>query len=84
MPISNGSYFRPIPTQPLLEYMNQRYASDSDRGRALGGTYHLYNKLQERPTINWLTGDRYAVLMGLHPVLIWRDWYEITAPKKCA
>lgn len=74
----------PIPTKPLIDYMETRYETDYERGVALGGTHYLYRQLKRRQTINWITGDRYAVSMGIHPVLIWRDWYEITTPKKCA
>lgn len=74
----------PIPVGPLLDYMITNFDSDYERGAALGGTVWIYRQLRRKETIDWITGDRYAVSMGIHPVLIWRDWYEITVPNKCA
>ena len=74
-----------ISIKPLLEYLDSAFDDcASTRGKALGGGRDLYRQLIRKEKVNWITADRYAVALGMHPVLIWVDWYEITEPKKCA
>lgn len=30
----------------------------------------------------WIKADEYAIRLGVHPVEIWSDWYDMTDPEK--
>ena len=80
--------YMPVSTEPLLELLRKSYDertkkhnTNHDRlASALGVSKHTYRKLRYKTHINWVTADRYAIRLGLHPALIWHDWYEITDP----
>lgn len=62
-----------VPLEPLV----QRYGNGSILARALG--------CHSTQVSRWRTdglpldsADRIAVAVGLHPVEIWPDWYELT------
>jgi lambda repressor-like predicted transcriptional regulator len=74
-----------IPVEPLLEYLtiafNSRVKQGIDIGArcdALGITKSSWHNMIARKTINWIRADKLAVALGLHPALIWNDWYELT------
>ena len=62
-----------VPTAPLRAYMNRErlsingiFGSNSARARAV-----------HRPLIGIYKADDLACALGLHPIQIWPDWYEL-------
>lgn len=78
-----------VPVETLKKYLDQyfpyRKQSGMDneiRANALGITIVAYRKLIHKKTICWFTADRYATNLGIHPTMIWEDWYELTDREK--
>lgn len=62
-----------LPLAPLVE----RYGSISALARALGRDYAQVQKWSS-DGVPERSADRIAVAVGLHPVDVWPDWYEVT------
>ena len=70
---------RVLPVKPLLQHLEKCYEDDAGiRGKAIGVSRNRFTRLKSIQEIGWVTADRYAVRLGLHPVLIWEDWYLLT------
>jgi hypothetical protein len=62
-----------LPLEPLV----QRYGSVSALARTLG--LHTTQAARWRePGVPVAWADRAAVYLGLHPVEVWPEWYELT------
>jgi hypothetical protein len=66
-----------VPLEPLV----QRYENVSVLARALGCERTLVSKWRNHG-LPLVSADRLAVSLGLHPVEVWPDWYELTG--ECA
>jgi hypothetical protein len=68
-----------VDTEPLLEYMNHTYPEETYRecGARLGIARDRYQRLTSREKMSYWNADRFAVHLGLHPSLIWVNWFEI-------
>ena len=69
-----------VPTAPLRELMDSRYPRESayEKGQRLGISRSSYQRINTNDIMTYIRADRYAVSLGLHPVNIWADWYELT------
>jgi lambda repressor-like predicted transcriptional regulator len=62
-----------------LEPLVRRYGSVSGLARALGRDRAQLAKWR-RDGLPIMSADRLAVAVGMHPVELWPDWYEVTEP----
>ena len=77
-----GKGKRMVPTEPLRAYIRKTYVGINYRqiGNKLGTSQGAIQKLMTgNDVMLWNKADQYAIRLGLHPVLIWEDWYELTA-----
>jgi len=77
-----------VPMQPLLDYLDEYHPVSSlgnnhneKRSTILNCSIHTYRKLKYKKDLMWLRADQYAIQLGVHPVFIWHNWYEITDPE---
>ena len=72
---------RNLPTQPLIDAIKRSnpHSSDETLAEVFGVSRAAYRKMIVRDSLNWVKADLYATRLGLHPVLIWDNWYEATA-----
>ncbi len=85
----NGKPPMYVPVQPLLDYLDEYYPVKSlgknhneKRATILGCSIHTYRKMKYRKLLMWIKADEYAIRLGVHPVEIWSDWYDMTDPEK--
>jgi hypothetical protein len=85
----NGKPPMYVPVQPLLDYLDEYYPVQSlgknhneKRATILGCSIHTYRKMKYRKLLMWIKADEYAIRLGVHPVEIWSDWYDMTDPEK--
>lgn len=69
-----------FPIKPLIDYVEAIHFANSDAiiAHEMGISRRQYQRLKNKEKIRWDTADRHAVRLGLHPVLIWEDWYIAT------
>ena len=68
-----------VPTKPLLDYLNALdLPNNAMKAKAISISLRHYSRLLKKQEIYWATADRYAIRLGLHPAIIWRDWYLLT------
>ena len=71
-----------VPFAPLDSYLARSFPGDTScyrRGRAIGYKDGSgYQKLKTRKQLVWHRADVFAVRLGVHPAIIWKDWYELT------
>ena len=68
-----------VPTKPLLDYLNDLdMPNNTIKAKSIGVTLRHYSRLVKKEEIYWATADRYAIRLGLHPAIIWKDWYLLT------
>ena len=79
--VLTGKGKRMVPTKPLQDYLRKVYAGNNYRyiAKVLGTSQGSVQKLMDKDVMLWNKADYYAIRLGLHPVLIWEDWYELTA-----
>ncbi len=74
-----------VPTEPLIRYIDHFLTGDDiSKANALGLSIHTYRKYRYRKNMSWVTADKCAVNLGLHPSHIWGDWYLLTDKRNCA
>lgn len=77
-----GKGRRLVPTEPLRAYIRKTYPGKQYPyiANILGTSHGSVQKLMTANDVMlWNKADKYAIRLGLHPVLIWEDWYELTA-----
>ena len=68
-----------VPTKPLLTYLNDSgMPNNTIKAKSIGVSLRNYSRLVKKQEIYWATADRYAIRLGLHPAIIWKDWYSLT------
>jgi len=77
--VKNYVYF---PFSPLDEFLEPYGPSSSSKGEAIGITGNAYRKHRRKNKMTWYTADKFAIALGVHPVLIWDDWYSKTTEGK--
>jgi len=80
MSIQGSKNWIMVPTQPLRDLMESRYPQETARqlGKRIGVSRDTYQRIRTHDVMTYIRADRAAVSLGLHPVLIWQDWYELT------
>lgn len=63
-----------VPLEPLV----RRYGTVSTLARALGKDRMQVSRWR-RDGVPVVSADHIAVALGMHPVEVWPDWYEVTA-----
>ena len=78
-----------VPVQPMLDYLDHRHpiaslgkCHNEKRAAILGVSVHTYRKMKYRKLLMWIRSDEYAIRLGVHPIEIWPEWYDMTDPKK--
>lgn len=76
--IGNGK--RVVPTAPLIDYVSKAMpdASYEEKGMSIGATRDVWQRIVRKEYITLFTADKFAIALGQHPALIWKNWYEIT------
>ena len=67
-----------LPFAPLDQFLDSYGSSSASKGEAIGISGDAYSKYQAKETLTWYSADKFAIALGIHPVLIWNDWYTIT------
>lgn len=63
--------------QPILEILDSRIVDDDGlRAGALGISRRQYQRTKIYSDVEWITADKYAVALGLHPACIWKEWTD--------
>jgi hypothetical protein len=82
---------RHLPIEPLHRYVTWRALTQATTAQQLeqggyevlfGGKssseYRAYLRGRQQGYLTWTAADRISCYLGLHPVLIWPDWYHVT------
>jgi hypothetical protein len=72
-----------LPTANLIAYIESRFCRDPLGGpgslrlaaQSMGVAPHVLRRALDKPLLNVVTADRYACALGLHPALIWPEFY---------
>lgn len=75
-----GNGIRVVPTAPLIDYVSTAMpnANYEQRGKSIGASRETWQRITRKEYITLFAADRFAIALGQHPALIWKDWYEIT------
>lgn len=78
-----------LPVAPLLKQVELRIVAGNSRDwtrppslqhycQATGLSYRMIERWRERPdsTITWWKADEIACKIGLHPIIVWPNYYE--------
>lgn len=75
-----------FPVEPLVSLCVERWKpssrydmdiSDFAKARAVLGVPQQTLRLWYRQGITWIYADRLACRLGLHPGMIWREWWHV-------
>jgi lambda repressor-like predicted transcriptional regulator len=71
-------YARKLPLSPLLDLVDpHRVMTGAEIARRLNIPAKRFQHITKANEVTWLQGDRIAIGMGMHPVMIWpREWCE--------
>lgn len=71
---------RTLPTINLRTYIKNTYpnATHDILADVLKLSVSTYQRMIYRPVMCWTMADKHAISLGVHPVEIWPEWYEIT------
>lgn len=64
-----------VPVEPLV----QKYGTVSALARAVGCDRARFSKWRREGGMPLVWADRLAVSLGMHPIEVWEDWYEVDA-----
>lgn len=80
VPRSGANVARRVPFEPLGQAIERACALRAMTENAMFSPTVQRNIANSRlsGTIGWVQADRICVSLGLHPVQIWPDWYELT------
>jgi hypothetical protein len=81
---------RHLPIEPLRDYVDRRAFAEAitAQQREQGGQavllgkdspiYRAYLRGVQVGYVTWTAADRISCYLGIHPVNVWPDWYEVT------